>query len=239
MVKQKAEPRLGDKIPEVDIKKAEKEIKQKYRSITFETFRDKKNVEIHIHNTNPKIESEATDAYVKTFNRLIQDPDILTKDQLEEILIQRGIWGKDKEEKVADYYEEIKLIELAVADMRKKHKVNKKKLDYYRDKWYEYRDKIAQMYEEHNQYLNNSVEGRANEREIKVRLSHCVKFANGDRVWDSIEALDQEEDQDMLYKITQEALLFWAGLSQEIIQVLPAEQLFGGEEEKSDTLQEA
>ena len=193
MIQKKAEPRLGDKIPEVELKKAEKEIKQKYRSLTLDKFRNKKNVEIYIYNTNPKIESEATDAYVKTFNRLIQDPDILTKDQLEKILIERGIWGKDKEEQVADYYEEIKLIELAVADMRKKKKVNKTTLDTYRDKWYEYRDKIAKIYEEHNQYLNNTVEGRANESEIKVRLSHCVKYTDEERVWNSVEELEDRK----------------------------------------------
>jgi hypothetical protein len=236
-VEPKIEPKLGDDIPEEWIKKAEKEIKASYRTIVLNEFRKEKDVELHIHQPTSGIESISSDSYTKAFSRLIKDKDILTRKQMERLLEDRGDWGKDQEETVETIREDMREIELRVAKMRKKGNFNSATMNKLRSQWINKREEISDLLNEKNSMLSNTVEGRAEEEEVKAKLSFCVKFPNGDHVWKSVEELNNESDRIAVVQLVNESLLFWAGLTQEIIDDLPVRLMFGGEE-KSGKLQD-
>lgn len=231
-------PRLGDEIPEDWIKKAEKEVSSGYRTINFPTFRGQKDVEIHIVHPSSKIESKASDAYTKTFNKLLKDEDLLTRKQLLDNLNKRGIWTEKEEQEIEDKKEKMREIEWVVAKMRQAGSFNRATMNKHRIAWEKLRDDIIEKTNEKNTLLSNTIEGRAEEEELKVKLSLCVKFSDDSLVWPTLADFDNETDRVFIMTILNEALMFWAGLTQEIISELPAKLLFGGGEEESEDLQE-
>lgn len=224
------EPRLGDSIPDSWTKKAESEMRSKYRTIVLDHFRGEEKVELHIHQLTSGDDSVATDAYTRVFNRLLRDPDFMMREQLSEVLEEKGVWGKKQEDKVEDVREDMHVIELKIAKMRQVGKVSPKTIKQYRDIWFEKRNQLSKLLSKKSSFLSNSVEGRAEEEEIKAKLFLCVKLPNGNRIWDSIDELNNESDRVLVTRLVGECMLFWAGLTQEIIDELPAKLIFGGEE---------
>ncbi len=226
---EKIEPRLGDEIPKDWIKKAEKEIKSKYREVILDEFRDKKDVKIHIFQTTSGVDGKSTDAYARAFNRLIDDPTLKTKKQMENLLSSRGIWGEDQDKQIENLRDNMRDVELDVAGLRKRKKYNKASMNRLRKTWIDNRSKITELLSEKTTFLANTVEGRAEEEEVKVKLFLCVKHPDGTLVWNTLEELNDETDKISVVRLVNEAMLFWAGLTQEIIDYLPAE-IFGREE---------
>ncbi len=229
------EPKLGDDIPEDWLKTAEKEIKSQYRTIILDSFRGVEKVELHIHQPNTKEEGIASDSYAKAFtSALINEPDILTRKQMLKVLNERGVWGDKEESKVEDLRDEMRAIELTVAKMRKRGNFNDSVMARHRDTWKQKRLELNTLLSEKNSYLTHTTEGRAEEAEVRTRLSLCVKYPDGRRVWESPQDIDNETDRGALVRLINASILFWAGLTQEIIDELPVKMLFGREEKRSE-----
>jgi len=238
---EKIEPKLGDEIPDNWLIQAQKEINSEFRTINLK-FRGEQ-TELRIYHANPGVEGEASDAYSKSFSRLLQDPDILTRGQMEKLIKDRGIWGEKQEEEIEEIREDMKDIELKVATIRKtqrstNEKIAHKKIEEYRNLWTKKREVILSLIREKNKFLFNTVEGRAEEEASKVKLSLCVKYPDGRRVWNSLQELNKEIDRSATAHLLYDASIYWAGLTQEIIDELPAKLFFGGEEEL-ENLQES
>lgn len=228
---EKIEPKLGDPIPEDWVKQAEREIKSRFRSFTLEKFKGQDNVELHIWHPTTADESYSSLIYSKAYNRLLRDPDMLSKSQLLEILKERGVWGDKQEKELEQLREDLEAIQLEVAHYRTKiKKIDKKYLDTLKKKWYDTKDKIQNKISERESLLNSSIESRAEEEQLKAKLSRCVKYPDGRCVWESYEVLDSDHDRNDVIAVINDALLFWVGLTQEIVSDLPARLVFGGEE---------
>lgn len=230
------EPRLSDDIPNDWLKKAATEIKAKYRSVIFPEFKGEKDVEIRVYHPTPGEETICSNVYTKCFDKLIKDPDILTKKEISKILETRGVYGKEQDEIIENLREEMGDIEFTVAKMKKSGKYNKTVMSRHREAWKSKREEINRLFAEKNTYLSNTVEGHAEEEEVKCKLSLCVKKTDGTRVWESLEDLNNESEKFIVIRLLNESMLFWSGLTQEIIDELPIKLLFGGEE--SENLQE-
>lgn len=228
-------PKLGDDIPESWQKQAEAEIKNGYRVLTLDKFKGKDNVEIHIFFPNQKVDYEATEAYSRVYSKFIKDKDFVTRKIMKKILEEKGVWGKEEEDLVEELRESMRDIEYEVAKLRKNEDFNKKNIANLKTVWIAKRKQLQECLIELNTILMNTVEGMAEEAERKVKLSHCVKYANGDRVWPTIEDYDNENDRVSLLTIGKEATLFWFGLTNEIINDLPADLIFGREETNQES----
>jgi len=231
-VKERAglEPKLGDELPEDWLKNAEKEIKTQYRTIVLDTFRGQEKVEVHIHQPTTKEEGFANDAYAKAFTHaLINEQEVLTRKQLLKLLSDRKIWGEEEEKKIEDLRDDMRAIELAVAQLRKRGNFNKTVMARHRDTWKQKRSELNSLLTEKNSYLVYTIEGRAEEAEVRTRLSLCVKFPDGQYVWKTAQEIEDEINRGVLVRLVNEAMLFWAGLTQEIIDELPVNFLFGRE----------
>ena len=229
---EKVIPQMGDPIPEETLKVAEAEVKSNQRIIHLKSFRGDTDVEISIVNPTPYTESLASGAYSRVFSKLLQEGDLMTRKQLVAIFEERGIWGKVEEDKLTNLYEDKYNLELSVAEARSKDKISAENLKKQKTKWLGIQGKINDLLSEKTQFLFNSIERHAEEAETKAKLSQCVKTVDGTSVWPTVDDLDREEDNEAIGYITHEALFFWRGLSPEIIQDLPANILFGGEEDQ-------
>ena len=235
---EEVEPKLGDEIPQTWLDKAQKEINSEYRTVIVDEFRGKKDVELRIFQPDPGVDSEAQDAYAKTYNRLLKDPDLLTRKQVEKIMKDKDIWGEVQQNRIDKLTEDMRGIELTVAKMRKKGNWNKASMNKLRISWKKKRTEINGLSAEKINVLANCIEGRAEEEEIKVKLFLCVKDSENNLVWSSLDELNKETNRIVLARLINDSILFWSGLTQEIIDELPVKLLFDGEK-ISENLQEA
>jgi len=225
-------PKLGDEIPEHWLKKAEKEVNTQYRSIILDKYKDKDNVEIHIYQPSTKIEGFATDVYSRTVGRYLNDPDMKMRKELIDIYKKRGIWGNEQENKLEEIQEKMRDIEFSTVKMKAGGRINKEVLDKWRSQWLKLKEEKHTLLNEKTTLLTGSIESRAEEEGVKVKLSHCVKYPDGTRVWNSVDEFEEDPEKGAVTKILNEALWFWVGLTQEIIASLPNE-LFSVGEDKS------
>ena len=222
-------PELSDEIPLSWLKDAEKEIKARYRSVVIPEFRGEENVELHIYQPNNEVDGIASDHYARAYNRFLKDKDLMTKSEMEKLLEERGLWTEKEETLIKDLQTDQEDIQFAVAKLRERKDYNKTVYEKHKKAWLAIRGKIQDLYSEKVKFFSNTVEGRAEEEEVKVRLSLCVKYPDGKRVWNSFQEFQNESERFSTLKILNEAVIFWNGLTQEIIDRLPIELAFGGE----------
>jgi len=227
------EPKLGDEIPETWTKQSDLEIKNRYRIVNVESYKGEA-LTVHVHHPTHGEEILSSEEYSKAFSRYLKDPDLMSKKEMNRILKEKGIWGDAEEEIVDSTRERMRDIELTVAKMKKKGNPNKATVNRYRKEWKELREKLHTLLTEQQTILSNTLEGKAEDVERKMKLSLCVKFADGNRLWPNVSDLDDETEKIPLYQIMREATLFWMGLTSEIIDELPVKLIFGGEEEESE-----
>lgn len=215
-------PELGDPISQNWIEKAQAEIRSNSRIIEVKNFRGQEECQLIVSKPNLQQDTLCSNRYSKYFNRYLNDPDFKTNIEMEESMEKRGIWGKKQEEQIEKYRDEMTSIAIDVCTIRdNKDTKSRIRLEKFKAKWLELRDKIQELAVKKQSFLSNTVEAKADEEKIKLKLSLCVKFQDGTLVWESIEALDQETDQINLSNVITEAMVFWSGLSTEIINSLP------------------
>ena len=112
-------------------------------------------------------------------------------------------------------------VEIKVALLRSKPNYNKVTFNNSRKDYMKLKDRLSELITKKTSYLSNTIESKAEEEQIKVKLSLCVKYPDGRLVWDSLDSLDNEIDNNALMKITNEFISFSLGLTQEIIDNLP------------------
>jgi len=229
----KNEPKLGDEIPKQELKEAEKEINSKFKAVIMD-FRGEKDAVLHIYQPTTKDDSLSFNEHAKVFNQMIKDEDMMTRKEMEDILEKRGIWGKKETDRLDEVQTKMRDLEFVVAKMKQSGKINKKKMKELRTQWFIWKGEISDLFTKKTEYLTNTIESRAEEAEVKAKLSLCVKFPDGERVWNSLDELEEEEDRTAVVALVNKAMFFWTGLTQEIIDDLPAKLLFGGEEKSEN-----
>jgi len=221
---EKIEPKLGDPIPENWLERAKSELKANFRVIKLDNFRGQDNVELNIFRPSLKIDSVASYKYSEVYNDLLSKK-LLLKDEMLKILEEKNLWGEPQEKEIEDIKEGMREVEIKAALIRSKPNFNKASLSRLREEYLILQKKFTDLITKKTQYLNNTVESKAEEEQIKVKLSLCVKYPDGKLVWNSLEELENETDGIALMTITNEFMTFSLGLTQEIIDHLP-DQIF-------------
>jgi len=221
---EKIEPKLGDPIPKNWLERAKSELKANFRVIKLDNFRGQDNVELNIFRPSLKIDSVASYKYSEVYNDLLSKK-LLLKDEMLKILEEKNLWGEPQEKEIEDIKEGMREVEIKAALIRSKPNFNKASLSRLREEYLILQKKFTDLITKKTQYLNNTVESKAEEEQIKVKLSLCVKYPDGKLVWNSLEELENETDGIALMTITNEFMTFSLGLTQEIIDHLP-DQIF-------------
>jgi len=214
------EPKLGDPIPQNWLEKAKVELRANYRSIKLDEFRGEKDVEIYVYRSTLKVDTIASYKYSECYNNLLKKGFPL-KEEMLNTLKERGLWGDKQEEEFETIKEDMRQVEIKVALLRSKPNYNKVTFNNSRKDYMKLKDRLSELITKKTSYLSNTIESKAEEEQIKVKLSLCVKYPDGRLVWDSLDSLDNEIDNNVLMKITNEFISFSLGLTQEIIDNLP------------------
>ncbi len=229
-------PKLSDPIPDSWVKQAEAELKSGYRVLKLKKFKEKEDVEIHIFNPSVKEEAIYTDFYSNKFNEYFNKGFLLREEMLQK-LSERGVWSQKDEDELDNLQEERKEVEFSVAklksnvDIAKENKnlklaeqLKSKNITLFnklKDDWYTIEKKIRDKISKRESLLTNTIESKAEEEQLRMKLSLCVKFTDESRVWESYDSFLEEKDLNNVRIILNSAISYWMGLSQEIIHDLP------------------
>lgn len=215
-------PEVGDPLPSNWIEKAEAELKSNKRILKVKNFRDQEECEIHIFRPTVDEDSQAAYVYSKVFNKYLSDPDFKTNSEMEKVLEDRGIYGQPQKDRLDRIRDDMNAVAIEICSIRDDDDY-KEKVVSLRKQWVDLRNEAQEISILRQSFMGNTVESKAEEERNQVRLSLCVKFADGTRVWPDISDLKNEKDMGNLSFIITEAMTFWAGLNTEIIHALPDE----------------
>jgi hypothetical protein len=185
--------------------KLQQELKQGFRVVEYE------GKEYYIHLPSVKDEEEIMLFRSKLAGAMLQDKNILTREQLLKQIKERGIWSDEKErqeQKLNEYITE--LLARIFAEYAKDNPDPNKILAWKREK-----DKLEQeraiLALPKTTVLSYSFESLLELAINKIKLSLCVKDKDGNRIWPSVETLEQETDKGLVQFLTIEAQYFWFG----------------------------
>jgi len=207
---------------EVDAKRAEIELTKGYRVVDVPPYG-----ELHIHKPTIDDDYAADLAYAKEVSRLMDnDPDIPTTEEMELKLEKRGAWTKVDEETLSDLRGEVVEIQTKIVLAKMEYK-SSSKLDV--------KTKISELTKEYekirlvflkkqatrSRFMSLTLEGRADEKRLIVKMSHCVKYPNGKRVWKTPEDLKKEKDSEPVGRLVFEFITFTQGVDPRVLEQIP------------------
>jgi hypothetical protein len=149
-------------------------------------------VKIKVIRPTNRLNSEAQRIGATVWTQCIQDG-VMTKQELQRILKEKGIWGKEQEQKEKDITSEI-------AELEKKLYLNKKKklklseaknfaIDM-RKKRNELRDHIAQRIA----LEGNTAEALSDNAKFDFLVANCTFYENGNKVYNTLESYQDSAD---------------------------------------------
>jgi hypothetical protein len=219
---------LGEAFSIESLKNTEKEIRQGYRITILGEFRGESDKQVKITFPSVEADSESSRVYMQTMNELLtSEKKVLTEGEMEKLLAERSIWSKEQEDKMEE-------LDLRIADlmregqtMHAKKRVNKTRLDEVKKEYETAKKEKSELLSRKNNFMQNTVEGMAEIESLKNKLFHCVFDLDGNSLWTDYAQFKKESNRVAIFKLLQEAMVFWAGLPQGVLSALPDDDIVG------------
>lgn len=224
--------KIGEPFAVDVLAKAEEELQKGYREIAFLKFGDKENVVINVYHPNISEQSKIAMNYSTIFNDLMKNSNLMTRKQMLELLELKGIWTEKDEQKVNDLRTVLTAAEIAILSELRNKKPRKEYIDKKQKEYDRVRDEILALVTVRESYLAQTLESKAEESANLLKMVLCVKFQDGNSVWNNEEELKNARGLEVL-RIASEASYFWNGLSQEVLSMLPGMESQGAALEQS------
>lgn len=160
-------------------------------------------------------DGESSLAYAQAYNAFLLSTNMATEEQLRVEYESRGMWSKEKDDMMDSLIDDMDAIDEQITNLNQKPKKSKKTKEAIVQLLKDKREKMAEhdiLRGQKQSLFSTSVEARALEVAIRAKLCCCVKDLEGNRIWEDLEALDQERDRDFLNVVLQKAIFFWGGL---------------------------
>lgn len=229
---------LGEAFSEKALTTAHEEIIQGYRVVEIKNFRGKDKTEVKIKFPTIEVDSEASKVYSKTMSELLMsDQQVATKVEMERKLAQRGIWGKEQEDEVEAIDDRIIDLMREGQEMHSKGKVDTSRLEAIKKEYLELKSKKNSMITKRENFMSSTVEGMADVSALEYKLSVCCEDMEGKRLWKTYDEFRKEHNRIAVVELLQKAMIFWSGLPQGVLDMLPKEFIFG--EQSSEQSQES
>jgi len=229
----------ADEIDEIKEKQIEGELVLGYKEFKtegFKKFKDSDIKSVRIYKPTIGQETELDSFYARKYAEYLKNSDYVTRKQMEVILKERGINVEQMNDELEELDERIgKIIEKivsirsefdAVKDTRlkEKHKETMSALSLERDVLKKIRSK---KWTERESLFNGAIENLVEQDRLLKKLAMCIKFEDGKQVWVSDEEIKSEEDVIFVRNLTNDALYFWAGISENFLDKF-LEEIIGG-----------
>jgi hypothetical protein len=219
---------LGEAFSVESLKTAEKEIRQGFRLTTLEEFHGEQNKQIKITFPSVEADSQASHAYMTKLNELLtSEKKVLTESEMEKLLAERGIWTKAEEGKMEELDLRLSDLMREGQTMHSKKRVNKVRLEELKKEYSGVKKDKTDLLTRKNNFMQNTVEGVAEIESLKCKLFHCIFDLDGKSLWTDYAEFKKESNRLAIFKLLQEAMVFWAGLPQGVLSVLPDDDFIG------------
>ena len=206
---------------ETESKKIELELERGYRIVNIEGYG-----ELWIH--KPTIEDDyvADLAYSQEFNKLMDESNLPTSEEMENKLEQRGKWTQLDKDELDDLRKEMISLSSDIILKKAEYKSNKSKrikneINKLQKEYESSRTKFFKKQAVHQKYMSMTIEGRADEKRLVFKMSRCVKRPDGQRVWETPEKLMEEKDSVPVGTLVYEFITFMQGVDPRVLQEVP------------------
>lgn len=162
-------------------------------------------------------ENEANWAYSRAFNKALKEG-LPTQNEMLEILRERGLWNSEKEKELDDARKEIQKLEslLAKKDLKDTSKSTRKLVS----KLLAKRAYVFALNAEYQEYMNQTVEAKADEARIAVLVSYCTETKDGERVWESVDDYLADRNGELVGAATYQFLTMVSGIAANYLENL-------------------
>jgi len=215
---------------------AEEQIYQDYKEIEVKfQISDKPEFEkkvLRIYHPSNKEDTIVSKAYNEKFNELLFDEKYKTWEEMLEVLDKRGAWTKKDEDEYFRYDEITSqwAEEIVMAEKTGRYKmkpIKKEGISKLKERYYDDVRALIRKHTTRYKYYAQSVESLAHFHVIEIQLIYCVKHKVDDKwipVWTS-ESLreDFSHNGNIFQELLREAMVFWRGISKEVLQKPPEE----------------
>lgn len=231
---EKPVPELGEKILDFDLNSVEQEILQGFRIIELGKFRGKDNVKVKLLTPSVQVDAECSRVYAETYNELLlSDKKMLTKEEMEDQLKKRGIWTEKHDTEIEVLDDRMENVMRAGQDMHYKKKVSKRKLTELKKELKKIQDQKSTLLARKQSLLSQTIESLSELASLEHKIYLCCSDLDGKPLWDEEEDFRKEFNRYALSKLLQEGIIFWSGLPQNVLDLLPEEILRGAASERS------
>jgi len=228
---------LGEAFSEKALTTAHEEIIQGYRIVDLKNFRGK-DMEVKIKFPNVEVDSDASKIYSKTMSELLMgDQQVITKIEMERKLTQRGIWGKEQEDEIEAIDDRMIDLMREGQEMHSKNTVDPVRLEILKKEYLELKAKKNSMITKRENFMSSTVEGMSDISALEYKLFMCCEDMDGKRLWNTYDDFRKEYNRFAVVDLLQKAMIFWSGLPQGVLGMLPKEFVFG--EQSSEPSQES
>lgn len=220
--KEAPEPLLGEKHLLSSLVEVEQEINTGYRVIKLLNFRGEKEAKIHIQVPTVEIDAECSRIYAEHYNSILfSDKKIPTREEMLDKMKSRGIWTKEDDDKVEDIDDRVKDLMREGQEMHYKKRVNKKRLQELKDQMRSLRDDKTRLEAKRNNMLSQTIDSLSDLISLEYKLFRCATDVENKPLWDTWEDFKKEKNRNVLGQLLKEGMIFWNGLPQDILELLP------------------
>lgn len=171
--------------------------KERERIVEVDTENGK--VKIVVRKPSNKVTSNAQRVGALTWTQCIQDG-VMTKQELDKFMLDKGIWGHDKEKEQEETVEKLQKLEkdLYIGGGRGKtmklSEAKEKALDMRRA-----RADLRGLLSEKIALENNTAESLSENSKFDYMVAHCTFYENGDQVYPTLEDYEKNSDDDIAF----------------------------------------
>jgi len=193
-----------------------------------------------LHHPTIEDESAIQMEYSRLFTHLVQTSDLMTASQMERMLEEKGIWTRESEEALADKWDEVIGKGITIAQLKANLKEFlelqvEKKDDESLQKEIDKLSKEIRKIElermeleleygtalvEKTRLFESTIEKRAEEKAILLKLVHCIKAEGGEQIWKDVTALEKESSLPHIKRLMTDAIKFWRGAEHPFLEEL-------------------
>jgi hypothetical protein len=220
---------LGEPFDLNSLALVENEILQGFRIVKINNFRNQPESEIKITIPTVEEDAQASRLYTETYNELLlSDKKILTRDEMEEKLKERGLWGQKQEDEIEQIEERITNVMREGQEMHYKKKVNKNRLKELKNELIKLREKKGVILGRKQSFMSQTIEALAEMASLEYKIAKCSLDSTNQPLWADYESFKKENNRFVLNQLIRECLVFWNGLPQDILSRLPEDVMLQG-----------
>lgn len=190
------------------IEELEIQVKQGYKEFVY------KDQIFKIYLPKTKEDTELARYKSKLSAELLKNKDLMLKDEVINLLKERGIWDDAKEKKENELRERLTKNMADTFVEKNKEEPDQEILKELRQEKISVNLDLMLLSQTKDYFYASTVETQIEEQMTKMKLCLCIKNENDQRVWNSLDELENYNDKAFINLITMEAIYFWAGLDQ-------------------------